>query len=173
MSKLGDLLSSIIGKLNGKLDETALPTAVNDALAQAKASGEFNGETGQRGTGLLPVTTAPAAYTTAVNGLTPAYRIALSTVKTQASVSDVYAGDTIRYSYYHYPVIYVDGSYVYCTTRVSIRGATGKAPVKGTDYFTDEDKAEMVTQVKAALTSETWTFTLSDGSTVTRKVVLG
>ena len=53
------------------------------------------------------------------------------------------------------------------------KGAAGTTPVKGTDYYTDADKTEMVALVKAALTSETWTFTLSDGSTVTRKVVLG
>lgn len=112
------------------------------------------GEDGQRGTGLLPVTTAPSSYTTAVNGLTPAYRIALSTVKTQASATVVYAGDTIRYSYYHYPVIYVDSSYVYCGARVSIRGAAGAAGEKGdpgNDYvLTDGDKADI-----AALVIET------------------
>ena len=95
------------------------------------------GATGRRGTGLLPVTTAPSSYTTAVNGLTPAYRIALSTVKTQASTDAVYAGDTVRYSYYHYPVIYVDNSYVYCGTRVNIRGATGAAGTDGKDYSFD------------------------------------
>ena len=105
----------------------------------------------------MPITTAPSAYTTEVNGLTPAYRIALSTVKTQASTDEVYAGDTVRQSYYHYPVIYVDASYVYCDTRVSIRGATGNkgadgtTPVKGTDYFTDADKAELIDAVIAAL----------------------
>ena len=52
-------------------------------------------------------------------------------------------------------------------------GASGKTPVKGTDYFTAADKTEMVNQVKAALTTETWTFTLASGSTVTKKVVLG
>lgn len=109
---------------------------------------------------MLAVTTAPSSYTTEVNGLTPAYRIALSTVKSQASVTEVFAGDTIRYSYYHYPIIYVDGSYVYTRARVSIRGATGAAgaagadgytPVKGTDYFTSADKTEMVNAVIAAL----------------------
>jgi hypothetical protein len=49
----------------------------------------------------------------------------------------------------------------------------GKTPVKGTDYFTAADKAEMVTQVKDALTTETWTFTLEDGSTVTKVVYVG
>lgn len=124
----------------GALSADSLSGAVNTALAQAKASGDFKGEkgdtgaagaTGQRGQGLLAITTAPSAYTTEVNGLTPAYRIALSTVKTQASTDAVYAGDTIRYSYYHYPVIYVDSSYVYCRARVSIRGAAGTAGAAG------------------------------------------
>lgn len=97
------------------------------------------GATGQRGTGLLPVTTAPSTYTTAVNGLTPAYRIALSTVKSQASVAAVYAGDTVRQSYYHYPVIHVDSSYVYCGSRVSIRGATGAA---GSDATVTKESIE-------------------------------
>ena len=35
-------------------------------------------------------------------------------------------------------------------------GSNGKTPVKGTDYFTAADKADMVNQVKAALP----TFTL-------------
>lgn len=85
------------------------------------------GTAGQRGTSLLNVTTAPTDYTTAVNGITPAYRIALSTVKTQSGATEVLVGDTVRYSYYVYPVVYVDASYVYCGTRVSIRGATGSA----------------------------------------------
>lgn len=53
-----------------------------------------------------------------------------------------------------------------------VAGADGKTPVKGTDYFTEADKTEMVNKVKSALTSETWTFKLKDGSTVTKKVVI-
>ena len=116
------------------------------------------GEDGRRGTGLLPVTTAPSSYTTAVNGLTPAYRIALSTVKTQASTQEVFAGDTVRYSYYHYPVIYVDDSYVYCGTRVNIRGATGAAYT-----LTDADKTTIATAVKADLPTLTVTGIDADG----------
>lgn len=37
-------------------------------------------------------------------------------------------GDQLRYSYYLYPVGYVDASYVYLGTRVSIRGSTGSMP---------------------------------------------
>lgn len=52
------------------------------------------------------------------------------------------------------------------------KGDPGTTPVKGTDYWTAADKAEMVSDTKAALTAETWTFTLTDGSTVTKQVVI-
>ena len=154
--------------ISGKLDASKLPEAINTALSQAKASGDFDGADGQRGTGLLPVTTAPSDYTTAVGGITPKYRMAISTIKTQSGATEVLLGDTIRYSYYHYPIAYLDSSYAYCTTRTSIRGATGAAYT-----LTDEDKATIVEAVASSLTTETWTFTLKDGSTVTKKVVLG
>lgn len=51
-------------------------------------------------------------------------------------------------------------------------GEPGKTPVFGQDYFTEADKAEMVAAVKAALTVETWTFTLEDGTTVTKDVCI-
>lgn len=108
-----------------KLSTSELNSAIDSALVQAKESGEFDGATGQRGTGLLPVTKAPSSYTTAVGGITPKYRMAISTIKTQAGVTEVLLGDTVRYSYYHYPIAYLDDSYAYFTTRVSIRGATG------------------------------------------------
>jgi len=89
------------------------------------------GPAGPRGTGVLKVTTDPSSYTTATGGFTPTYRIALSTVKSQAKVSEVLVGDTVMYSYYHYPVGYVDTSYVYLGARNSIRGATGAAGETG------------------------------------------
>lgn len=119
-----------------------------------------SGNDGERGTSILSVTTAPSSYTTATGGFTPAYRIALSTVLSQSKASKALVGDTLRYSYYVYPVGYVDSSYVYLGTRVSIRGAAGAAgaagadgytPVKGTDYFTLTDKAEMISDLAAKL----------------------
>ena len=83
------------------------------------------GATGTRGTGIYKVTTAPSSYTTATGGFTPTYRIALSTVKSQSGATGIIVGDFLVYSYYMYPVGYVDSSYVYLGTRVSIRGATG------------------------------------------------
>lgn len=52
------------------------------------------------------------------------------------------------------------------------KGDPGATPVKGTDYWTAADKAEMVQDTKTALTAETWTFTLTDGSTVAKQVVV-
>lgn len=144
------------------ITEEDLQEATNDALEQAKNSGVFDGEDGQRGFSLLKVTTAPSAYTTATGGFTPAYRIALSTVKSQSKATEVLVGDTLAYSYYQYPIGYVDGSYVYLGTRVSIRGVAYT--------LTDSDKETIAAAVKASLTKETWTFTLEDGSTVTKAV---
>lgn len=109
----------------GYIKDVDLDSAVDDALTEAKESGEFDGADGERGTGILKITTAPSAYTTATGGFTPAYRIALSTVLTQSKASKVLVGDTIAYNYYQYPVGYVDSSYVYVGARTSVRGATG------------------------------------------------
>lgn len=51
-------------------------------------------------------------------------------------------------------------------------GVDGYTPIKGVDYYTEADKAEMVSAVLDALYVEQWTFTLEDGSTVTKKVVV-
>jgi hypothetical protein len=84
-----------------------------------------DGDDGIRGTGTLPITSVPSAYTTTVNGITPAYRIALSTVKSQSQATEVLVGDILESSYYHYPVVYVSSDYVYCGARRSIRGEEG------------------------------------------------
>ena len=92
-----------------------------------------SGGTGERGTGLLNITTAPSSYTTAVGGVTPAFRIALSTVLTQSGLDNVLVGDALMYSFYRYPVVYVDATYVYTGARVNVRGAAGAAGAKGAD----------------------------------------
>lgn len=107
-----------------------------------------DGVDGQRGFSILKVTTAPSSYTTATGGFTPTYRIALSTVKTQSKATEVLVGDTLAYSYYQYPIGYIDSSYVYLGTRVSIRGATGAAYT-----LTDTDKNTIVQAVLAEIES--------------------
>lgn len=86
------------------------------------------GSTGERGTGMIKISTAPSSYTTPTGGFTPTYRVSLSTVKSQGSVDEVLTGDIISQSYYLYPVGYVDSSYVYLGSRTSIRGQTGATP---------------------------------------------
>lgn len=125
------------------------------------------GATGERGTGILKVTTAlTAASGTGTTGAAIAYKTALSTVKSEAGVDKVLVGDIVSRSYYLYPVVMVDDSYVYLGAYTSIRGATGAAgatPVKGEDYFTATDKAEMIAQMQAALPKLTVTGTDADG----------
>ena len=47
----------------------------------------------------------------------------------------------------------------------------GKTPVKGQDYFTDDDIADIVYQVAEDLDRETWTFSMDDGSVVHKAVM--
>ena len=89
------------------------------------------GSAGARGTGILKITTALTAYTTETGGVTPAYRVTLSTVQSESNVPDPKVGDIIQRSYYQYPIIYVDGSYCYTGARTSIRGSAGAAGADG------------------------------------------
>ena len=54
------------------------------------------------------------------------------------------------------------------------QGATGATGPQGPAYtLTDTDKANIAASVKASLTKENWTFTLEDGSAVTKAVYVG
>lgn len=168
--------ASIINASANLVDNGGTPSA-SVTLGGSEAARSFaftfnniNGKNGERGMSFLRITTAPSSYTTTTGGFTPKYRIALSTVLSQAQVEEVFVGDTIGYSYYHYPVGYVDSSYVYLGTRVSIRGTAGTTPKKGTDYFTDAEKAAMVNDTKAAM--PTFTLVGTDDNGVSHTYVL-
>jgi hypothetical protein len=129
-----DRLNAVKDRIRTNLVAQGITVPADTMLAEmAEQILSVAGEDGQRGTGLLAVTTAPSSYTTEVGGITPKYRMAISTIKSQSGVSEVLLGDTVRYSYYHYPIAYLDASYAYCTTRVSIRGATGDDGPAGSD----------------------------------------
>lgn len=53
----------------------------------------------------------------------------------------------------------------------SLIGADGKTPTKGKDYWTPEDRNQLVDEFAKTITEE-WTFTLMDGTTVTKKVAI-
>lgn len=120
------------------------------------------GNVGPRGHSTLRVKTGPTTHTdpvTGFEGITTAYRIAVSTALAESGASEVLAGDVIMYSFYTYPVLFVYAGYAYLGTRVSIRGATGK----------DGPTAQ---QVVDTLTKETWVFTLANGTTIEKVVPL-
>lgn len=117
------------------------------------------GNVGPRGHSTLRIKTAPSSYTTATEGFTPAYRVAVSSVLADSGASEVLAGDVIMYSYYTYPVGLVYAGYAYLGTRVSIRGATGTA-------------GATAQQVIDTLPKETWVFTLTNGTTIEKVVPL-
>ena len=99
-------------------------TLVNEALAQAKASGEFNGANGTNGKDGTSVTVKSVSESTADSG---------SNVVTFSDGKTLTVKNGSKGS---------NGS----------NGADGKTPVKGTDYFTEADKTEIVNLVLANFT---------------------
>ena len=128
-------------QLSAYVKKSDIDSAISSALATAKESGEFDG---QRGTGILKVSTAPTSYTTTTAGVSPIKRMAISTVMKESGVSEVLVGDCIGYSYYLYHIYYVDATYAYMDKYQSIRGATGAPGKDGTDYLlTDADMSKI------------------------------
>lgn len=166
-----------------------------EVAAQIEAAKE-NGELGARGPGVLKVSTTPTSYTTAIGGKNPLKRMSIATIKKEADVDEVIIGDNIQHSYYLYRIYYLDNTYAYMDTAQSLKGADGKSAYKyaqnggyaGTEAeFTESlaiagdienhipNKTSQLTNDSGYVTSskaETWTFTLANGSTVTKKVVL-
>lgn len=58
------------------------------------------------------------------------------------------------------------------TGAAGTNGIDGYTPVKGVDYYTDADKAEIISAVLNGLNTETWIFTLKDGTTVEKAVFI-
>jgi hypothetical protein len=123
----GTWLTSAPDAIAGQYMWTRTTVTYSDSATAVSYSVSRNGADGERGTGFYSVTTAPSAYTTKVSSFTPSYRIALSTVKSQAGVSEVLVGDVIQQGYNTYPVGYVDSNYVYLGAANSIRGQAGAA----------------------------------------------
>ena len=131
-----------IEKLNtDKLDADQLPEAINTALAQAKASGEFDGKDGQDG--YTPQKNVD--YFDGKDGSNGSNgKDGTSVTVKSVSESTADGGSNV--------VTFSDGKTV--TIKNGSKGSTGaagKTPVKGTDYFTAADKAEMVNAVIATL----------------------
>lgn len=121
------------------------------------------GPQGKRGTGILKVTTEPKEVTGTVW-----LWFSRSKVLSESGASEVLVGDIIQHESNHYLVDEVTSSIVYIrTVPTSIKGEPGPAYT-----LTDTDKNTIAAAVKASLTTETWTFTLEDDTTVTKKVLV-
>ena len=126
------------------------------------------GEQGIRGTGIWKITTPPTAYKAQVGDFLPEYRVAISAILAQSGAEDVIVGDILEYSYYHYPVGYVDDTYAYTGARTSIRGAQGPqgdAGDSGKDALTlyINTDAGLVTQADRTITT-TWIGEVHDST---------
>lgn len=110
----------------GAIGQSDLESATNTALDKAKESGEFDGKDGKDGT----------------NGKDGANGKDGTSV-TVASVNE--SNDDGGYNV----ITFSDGKTI--TIKNGSKGSAGTTPVKGTDYFTETDKAEMVRAVIEAL----------------------
>lgn len=111
--------------LDNKLDSSDLSEAVSSALADAKASGEFDGADGKDGSSITITNISESSVDGGSNIITFSNGDTL-TIKNGTKGSDGAPG---------------------------ANGSAGYTPVKGTDYYTEADKAEMVNLVLAALPS--------------------
>lgn len=116
----------------GALAAEQLPQAINDALSQAKASGDFKGEKGDQGEPGVKGDKGDKGDTSASG---------TSSADLKGEKGD--KGDK------------GDTGAPGTNGTNGKDGADGKTPVKGTDYYTEADKTEMVSRVLSAL--PTWT----------------
>lgn len=113
--------------VDGKLDSSTLSDAVDDALTQAKESGEFDGVSVSS---VIQTTTSTADDGNNVITVTLSNGTTSTfTVQNGSKGSDGAKGDT---------------------------GTAGYTPVRGTDYWTDADKAEIKSYVDEAILGGAW-----------------
>lgn len=150
--KIETISSDVDTLKSDKLDKTALSDAIDEALAQAKASGEFNGKDGDS------ITIENVMTGTTVGGA-DTHTITFSD-GTNVTISDGAAGKagedgaSATHSWNGTVLTITSASGTSSADLKGADGAPGLTPVKGTDYYTEADKAEMVDLVLAAL--PTW-----------------
>ena len=157
----GVALKALIDSLDtDKLDASALTSAVNGALAQAKASGEFDGADGMSATHSwngTTLTVTSASGTSSANlkgdpGENGADGVGVSSVK-QTTTSTADDGNNVI------TVTLSNGTTSTFTVQNGSKGSKGDkgdSPVRGTDYWTDADKAEIKSYVDEAILGGAW-----------------
>lgn len=144
--------AGVISWTNDGGKENPQPVNIKGPAGQNGQNGQ-DGEDGERGFGILSVTTAPTATSGTISGKAYTYRMVSSTVRSQAGVTAVYAGDIVKHGTNLYPVVYTNYSYVYMQNPTDIQGPTGP---QGPAYtLTSQDKQDIADLVLADL--PTWT----------------
>lgn len=109
---------------------------------------------GERGAGILKITTAPFYSPTVIGSVSYTYRTSLNAIQSEASVDEVLVGDQILYGTSLYSVDYKDNDYAYTiieiplkgtdasVTSVNIKNALGYVPASVTDlgYKVNKDQ---------------------------------
>lgn len=165
--------------ISGKLDANKLPEAINEALAQAKESGEFDGADGKsayeyaRDGGYTGTEAEFAAKLAAeyIPANTPTDHVAIfGTDYHRVEIGD---GDITFMGQGN------EGVYFYCENgdgTLVFYGLSGDQAVRLENIATPINDGDATNKGyvddKFADQAETWTFTLEDGSTVTKKVVI-
>lgn len=102
----------------------------------------IKGESGKRGTGIY---WSSHRQEVVVDGEVSYYLHKLDEVLSNNNISEIIVGDLILYAGTLHRVYLVTTTYIY--TRVDGIKVKGETPVKGTDYWTEEDKTELVSDV--------------------------
>ena len=157
----GVAIKALIDALDSsKLDTSALSDAVEDALSQAKASGEFDGVNGTSVTvsnvssssadgGNNVVTFSDGKTLTVKNGTKGSTGVGIQSV-TQTTTSTADDGNNVI------TVTLSNGTTSTFKVQNGSKGSAGKTPVRGTDYWTDADKAEIKSYVEDAILGGAW-----------------
>lgn len=145
-----------------KLDASELPEAVNDALAQAKASGEFKGEPGDdyilTDADKTEIAELAAEMVEVPEGGSGAGVVVSDSEPEDTSVlwidTDDNEADNLQAA--------IDEALAQAKASGEFDGADGKdgqngtTPVRGVDYWTDADKAEIKSYVDTAILGGAW-----------------
>ncbi len=154
--------------------------SIKETIQEAKDSGEFDGKDGNNGTSIF--------YGVASEGTNPSEHYY---IVRHSAISDVKAGDLMINEGDNelWIVKGIDdvGDVWIEDAGFSVKGETGAqgpqgekgengadgyTPVKGTDYFTEAEQTALKNEIITSVNTETWTFTLEDGTPVEKKVVL-
>lgn len=162
----GVIINSLI---NDRLSVSDLDSAINDALNEARESGEFKGDPGEQGRGIVSFERTSGDGSA---GSTDIYTITYSdnTVSTlsvyngaNGSSTDGGTGSTGDNGATFTPSIDSNGNLSWTNDKglanpetVNIKGSPGETPERGVDYWTLDDISEIQSYVDEAILGGVW-----------------